>query len=225
MMTGNHQVSHVYGIIGLGRFGSALAENLAANGCEVLAIDSSETKIRNIQDKVSQALVAQELDKQTLMEAGIQNCGTVIVCIGENVEGSILTTLNVIEMEVPRVIAKAVSVEHGRVLQKLGAEVVYPERDRAIRLASALIRPRALDYIDLSVEYSICEVRLSAKLDNKTILEADLRRNFGLNIVAIVRGQETIVEISPDLRLKKDDYLAVVGTKESMTKFEKFIAS
>lgn len=224
-MTGNHQVSHVFGIIGLGRFGTALAETLAENGQEVLALDNSESKVRDIQDKVQQALVAPILDKVTLKEAGIQNCGTVIVCIGENVEASILTTLNVIELEVPRVIAKAVSAEHGRVLQKIGAEVVYPERDRAVRLASALTRPRALDYIDLSVEYAICEVRLSAKLDGKTILEADLRHRFGLNAVAIVRGQETIVEISPDLRLMKDDYLAVVGSKDNVMKFEKFVAS
>ena len=88
-MTGNHQVSHVFGIIGLGRFGTALAETLAENGQEVLALDNCENKVRDIQDKVQQALVAPILDKATLKEAGIQNCGTVIVCIGENVEASI----------------------------------------------------------------------------------------------------------------------------------------
>lgn len=224
MMSAN-QVSHVFGVIGLGRFGTALAESLAASGEEVLALDNSESKVRQIQDKVQQAMVAPTLDKVTLQEAGIQNCGTVIVCIGENVEASILTTLNAIELEVPRVIAKAISAEHGRVLQKIGAEVVYPERERAIRLASTLTRPRVLDYIDLSVEYAISEVLLNAKLDGKTILESELRHRFGLNVVAIVRGVETIVEISPELRLKKNDSLAVVGKKENVMRFEKFLVS
>ena len=114
-----------FGVIGLGRFGFSLAETLADNGKEVLVLDNNESKVRQIQDKVQQAFVITQPDKSTLEEAGIQNCGTVIVCIGEHVEASILTTLNVIELGVPRVIAKAISAEHGRVLQKIGAEVVY----------------------------------------------------------------------------------------------------
>ncbi|NMD42301.1 MAG: TrkA family potassium uptake protein, partial [Firmicutes bacterium] len=102
-----------FGVIGLGRFGMALAEKLAENGKEVLALDTNENKVRLIQDMVQQAFVISQLDKATLAEAGIQNCGTVIICIGEQVEASILTTLNVIEMGVPRVIAKANSAEHG----------------------------------------------------------------------------------------------------------------
>lgn len=106
-----------FGVIGLGRFGMALAEKLAENGKEVLALDTNENKVRLIQDMVQQAFVISQLDKATLAEAGIQNCGTVIICIGEQVEASILTTLNVIEMGVPRVIAKANSAEHSNTCQ------------------------------------------------------------------------------------------------------------
>lgn len=107
-----------FGVIGLGRFGFALAETLADMGKDVLVLDSNEDKINQIQDKVGNALVTPHLDKATLKEAGIQNCETVIVCIGEQIEISILTTLNVIELGVPRVISKAISAEHGKILKK-----------------------------------------------------------------------------------------------------------
>ena len=216
----DYKASIAFGVIGLGRFGFALAETLAENGHEVLVLDNCESKIRQIQDKVQQAFVVPQLDKAALEEAGIQNCGTVIVCISEQIEVSILTALNVIELGVPRVLAKAISAEHGRVLQKIGAEVVYPERDRGIRLANSLTAPRALDFIDLSSEYSISELRLTDKFSGKSILELDFRKRFGLNIIAIVRENETIVEITPDLKLHTNDLIAVVGENKSILKFE-----
>lgn len=220
-----YKSSIAFGVIGLGRFGYALAKTLSDNGKEVLVLDNNESKVKQIQDKVQQAFVIDQLDKSTLEEAGIQNCGTVIVCIGEHIEASILTTLNVIELGVPRVIAKAISAEHGRVLQKIGAEVVYPERERAIRLANSLTTPRVLDYIDLSNQYSISEIRLTEKLHGKTIFELNFRKKFGLNIIAIVRGNETIIEITPDLQLTTNDWVAVVGTKDSIIKFERYLTS
>lgn len=220
-----YKASIDFGIIGLGRFGFSLAETLAGTGQEILVLDNNENKIKQIQDRVQQAFVAQQLDKPTLEEAGIQNCGTVIVCIGEAVETSILTTLNVIEMGVPRVVAKAMSAEHGRVLQKIGAEVVYPEIDQAVRLANMLTKHRVLDFIDLSRQYAISEIKLTDKLHGKTISEIDLRRRYGLNIIAIVRKQETIIEITPEQKLSANDSIAVVGTKEQIRKFEMFIYS
>lgn len=219
------RLSNIYGVIGLGLFGTSLAETLAENGQEVIVLDNNESKINQIQDKVTQAFVVPNLDKTSLREAGIHHCGTVIVCIGEHIESSILTTLNVIELDVPRVIAKAISTEHGRVLQKIGAEVIYPERERAARLANSLTRPRALDYLDLSNEYAISEFRLSSKLSGKSIMEINMRIKYGLNIIAVVRGEETIVEIRPDLILKTDDLLAVIGKKENVLRFEKYEAS
>lgn len=224
-MSNNYKASISFGVIGLGRFGFALAETLAENGQEVLVLDNNECKVKQILDKVPQAFVVSQLDKTTLEEAGIQNCGTVIVCIGEQVEASILTALNVIELGVPRVIAKAISAEHGRVLQKIGAEVVYPERDRAVRLANMLTKPRAMEYIDLSSEYAISELKLTEGLNGKTLLELDFRRRFGLNVIAIVRGNRTIVEITPDLKLSTNDLIAIVGKKEKIAEFERLFTS
>lgn len=219
-----YKSSIAFGIIGLGRFGTALAQTLAESGQEVLVLDNSEAKVKMIQETVAQAFVAPHLDKATLEEAGIQNCDTVIVCIGEQIEASILTALNVIELGVPRVIAKAISAEHGKVLQKIGAEVVYPEKDRAIRLANALTTNRALDYIDLSSTYAISEIRLSDRLDGQTIVGVNFRKRFGLNVIAIVRDGDTIVEVTPDLVLSKHDLVVVVGKKDNISKFEKLLS-
>lgn len=216
----DYKASIAFGVIGLGRFGFALAQTLAESGKEVLVLDINESKIKQIQDKVQQAFVVSQLDKATLEEAGIQNCATVIVCIGEHVEASILTTLNVIELGVPRVISKAISAEHGRVLQKIGAEVVYPEKDRAIRLANSLSRLGAMDFLDLSSEYVISEIRLNDKLQGKTIRELDFRKEFNLNIIAIIRENETVAEIQPDFKLNASDVMVVIGKKDNVTKLE-----
>lgn len=219
-----HKPSIPFGIIGLGRFGYALAETLAHSGKEVLVLDNNENKIRQIQEHVGQAFVTPLLDKATLEESGIQNCETVVVCIGEQIEASILTALNVIELGVPRVIAKAISAEHGRVLQKIGAEVVYPEKDMAIRLASKLTTSRALDYIELSENFSISEMKLTAKFDGVTIMEANLRKAFGLNIIAIIKDGKTAVDITPDIVLSESDLIVVVGRKENISGFEKVLS-
>lgn len=218
-----YKASIDFGVIGLGRFGMALAERLAENGKEVLVLDTNESKVRLIQDKVQQAFVISQLNKTTLAEAGIHNCGTVIVCIGEQVEASILTTLNVIEMGVPRVIAKANNADHGKVLQKIGAEVVYPERDRAIRLAASLSMIGSLDAINLPRECMISEFRLGDKHHRETIAKLDLRRRFDLNIIAIVRGSETIVEIKPGFELNADDLIIVIGRNENIAKLQHFL--
>lgn len=147
-----------YGVIGLGRFGYALAETLAKSGTEVLVLDSNEEKIREIQGIVEQAFVVPHMTKAALEETGIQNCKTVIVCIGETIEVSILVTLNVIELGVERVISKAISADHGKVLNRIGAEVVFPEKDRAVRLAKTLITSKIVDYLEISDEFEISEL-------------------------------------------------------------------
>ena len=123
-----------YGVIGLGRFGEALAIMLAQSGKEVIVVDRDESKIKEMRQYTECAFVTENLSAETLKEIGIQNCDVVIICIGEKADVSILITMSVIEMGVPRVIAKAFSPEQGAVLEKIGAEVVYPERDMALRL-------------------------------------------------------------------------------------------
>lgn len=205
-----------YGVIGLGRFGYALATELAGSGAELLVIDKDEDKVREIREYTENAVVVNTLDKKTLTETGIQNCDVAIVCIGENMESSILTTLNLVAIGIPLVIAKATSAEHGEILEKLGAEVVYPERDMAIRLASRLETTRVLDFMQLSERITISKLIIPNQFIGKSILEINLRSRFGLNIIAIENDGTVIENIKPDYVFREHDTLFVSGSKEGL---------
>lgn len=213
------KVETAYGVIGLGRFGEALAIMLAQSGNEVIAVDKDEKKIREIRQYTDYAFVADNLSADTLREIGIQNCGVVIICIGEQVDVSILTTMSVIEMGVPRVIAKALSTEQGAVLEKIGAEVVYPERDMALRLGNKLLSNNFLDYVSLCNQVEIRQIQVSEKLVGKSIEETEIRKKYRLNIIAIETGNETNIEVMPDYRLCKDDIIVVIGKTDNITAF------
>ena len=212
-----------YGIIGLGRFGFNLAISLDNAGKEVMVIDNDENKIRQIKHLVDEAFIVKNLDKEILEETGIQNCNTVIVGISKELDISILTVLNIINMKVPRVIAKATTDEHGTILEKLGAEVIYPERDMAIKLSNKLIRSKSLEFIKLAGDMTIAEFKLPEYLINKTIEKCDLRKDFGLSIIAIENKKCTYTEVDPKYLLNEDDILVLVGSNKNINKFEKFI--
>ncbi|MBM6860597.1 TrkA family potassium uptake protein [Clostridium saudiense] len=212
-----------YGIIGIGRFGFALAKSLIEAGKEVIVLDCDESKIKHIRSLTENAFVVNNLDKETLQETGIQNCKTVFVCIGEKIDISILTTLNVINLGVPRVISKAMTYEQGCVLEKIGAKVVYPESDMATRIANRLLNEEALEFIELNNDIHIEKVKITSKLDGKTIIQSKIRDNFNLNIIALERGTNTIIEIDPSHILKEDDLIVLIGKKNNIRKFEDFL--
>jgi len=208
----------IYGIIGLGRFGRALALELVAAGADILVIDRDEEKVREMRDYTENAFVVRGLDKKTLAETGIQNCDVAIVCIGEKLDISILTTLNLVSLGVPTVISKASSVEHGEILSKLGAEVVYPERDMAIRLAHRLETSKMLDFVQLSEKLNISKLIIPNKIVGKTVLAVNLRREFGVNIIAI-ENEGTLCElVSPDYTFREGDILFLAGNKNGLNR-------
>ena len=209
-----------YGVIGLGRFGTALAIALAQAGKELIAVDRNEKKIKSIRRYTDYAFVADNLGMETLKEIGIQNCDVAIICIGEKVDISILTTMSVIELGVPHVIAKATSEEQGAVLKKLGAEVVYPERDMALRLGKKLVSDNFLDFVSLSNSVEIRQIPVGKKLIRKSVQESEIRRKYKLNIIAIENGEQTNIEIMPDYHFKSGDVIVVIGKTENMDKFE-----
>ena len=221
----NRKPAIEYGIIGLGRFGTALASALVEAGKEIMVIDNNESKIKHIRHLTDNAFIVNELTRENLEEAGIQNCGTVIVCIGEKIDVSILTTLNVVSMGVPRVIAKAISTEQGMVLEKIGAEVIYPEQDIAIRLAHRLVSSRVMEYIALNDDISITELKLTSKLAGRTVLQADIRKKFNLNIIAIEHDENVITEIAPDFVLNENDIIVVIGKTKNINRFEDYLLS
>jgi K+ transport systems, NAD-binding component len=206
----------IFGIIGLGRFGSALAIELASAGTDLLVIDRDEEKVRELRDYTENAYVVKNLDKKALTETGVQNCDVAVVCIGEHMDTSILTTLNLVSLGIPTVIAKATSIEHGEILEKLGAEVVYPERDMAIRLAHRLEASKMLDYIQLSEKLNISKLIIPDRIVGKTVLSVNLRGEFGINIIAIENNGNLIETINPDYVFRKGDIMFISGSKDSL---------
>ena len=208
----------IYGIIGLGRFGLALAEELHAAGADMIIIDHDEEKIAMARDLTENAFIVRGLDKKTLLETGMQNCDVAVVCIGSQIDTSILTSLNLVSIGVPKVIAKATSIEHGEILKKLGAEVVYPERDMGIRLAHRLETSQTLDYVQLSEKVNISKILVPAAAIGKTVVEVNLRREFGLNIIAVENGGEVVNAIGPGYVFRENDILYLAGSRDSFLK-------
>lgn len=216
--------SDVFGVIGLGRFGAALAIKLAEAGKEVIVVDNNENKVKELRSYTDYAYVAEELNKEVLEQMGIQNCDTVIVCIGEAIDTSILVTLNVVNMGVKRVIAKAISKDQGEVLRKLGAEVVYPERDMALRVAKKLITSSVMDYISLEDDVEISEIRVTEKLAGKSVVNAKIRERYSLNIIALVHNGSTNIEFGPQEVFSLGDGIVVIGKAQNVRRFEESVA-
>ncbi len=216
MFNKNKGNENIYGIIGLGRFGYALATELAQAGAELVVLDRDEEKIREMREYTENAYVVKNLEKKTLLEAGIQNCDVAIICISEQLDTSILTTLNLVSLGIPTVMAKAASHEHGEILEKLGARVVYPERDMAIRLANRLEASKLLDYVQLSEKLNISKLLIPEKMIGKTVIEVNLRKEFGTNIIAVENDGNLVETVTPDYEFKKGDILFVSGSKSGL---------
>ena len=212
-----------FGVIGLGRFGSALVECLASSGKEVIAVDKDEAKVKEARRFTDYAMVVEALDRESLEEAGMQNCDTVVICIGEQVDVSILATMTALKMNVPHVIAKANSLIHGEVLKQLGARVVYPERDMAVRLGKGLIYNSFLDSVTLEGDVEVRRIQATDRLIGLTVREADTRRKYNLNIIAIEHCHRTDVEFPPDYRFQEGDVVCVIGQTGNIEKFENAI--
>ena len=213
---------NTYGIVGLGRFGYALAMELAASDADILVLDKDEEKVREMREYTESAYVMKTLDKKSLAETGIQNCDVAVVCSGEHMDTSILTTLNLVSLGIPVVIAKATSLEHGQILEKLGAEVVYPEHDMAVRLAHRLETSKMLDFVQLSEQVNISKFLNPDKIAGKTVLEVDLRGKFGLNIIAIENSGTVIDTVSPDYEFRKGDILFVAGSNAGLNRLSEW---
>ncbi|MDT2756602.1 TrkA family potassium uptake protein [Enterococcus asini] len=208
-----------YAIIGLGRFGGSICRTLIESGQEVLAIDNNEDRVNEYMNIATHAVVGNAQDEMTLKSLGIRNFDHVIVAIGEDIQASILVTLMVKEMGVPDVLAKAQNEYHARVLEKIGADrVVHPERDMGVRIAHNLVSKNILDYVELSDDYSMAEIRVSnPRFFDKTLLELNFRQRFNLTVVAIRRSSGPVV-VSPtaDEIVRKNDNLLVIGTTEDV---------
>jgi trk system potassium uptake protein TrkA len=205
----------------LGKFGTALAIQLVQAGKDVVVLEKDESKLDSVKSMIEHVYPVDQITEDILIDSGISHCGTVIVCIGD-IESNILVTLNLLELGIPRVISKASSDDHGRVLKKIGAEVVFPETEMGVRLAKSLVSLRTLEFLELDDDISISEIRLSQHFHEKTIEQVNIRKRFKLNIIAITHDDKTEVDITPNTILYQDDEIVVVGRNEDLHKFQEY---
>jgi trk system potassium uptake protein len=215
-----------YAVIGLGRFGTSICRTLRALGHDVLGVDRDLARVQDLRQIVTDAVQLDATDEAALRNIGINEYAAVVVAIGVDLESSILVTLVLKELGVPRVVAKAGTALQQRVLQKVGADVVvFPEEDAGYRVAHTLVYPAIHDFIDLGEDYLILEVEVRPAWVGKTLAELGLagqgsaapRRGYqGLQVQMIRRGRSLVCTPAPTERLQAGDELAVVGTHEDL---------
>lgn len=209
-------------VIGLGRFGTAVAEELYTLGHEVLAIDSDESAAQAVAETVTHTIIADAKDEAVLSSVGVRNFDGAIVCMTD-IEDSMLVTLMLKELGARHVIAKARSKQHSKMLKLIGADrVIFPEHDMGCRLAQTISSRRALDFIELSPDYAIVELMLPQLWEGQTLAGVGVRQRFGVNVLG-VRRSGTEIHVSPpaDFVFAKDDILIVVGSNKEIQKLER----
>lgn len=211
-----------YAILGLGRFGMALAIELANKGVDFMVVDHDAEKIRYLRELTENAFIADVSDSVALKKIGVNNVDIAVVCISQ-IDLSILLALDLVSMGIPRVIAKAQSAKHGIILAKMGAEIVFPERDMALRLASRLENSKTLDYVRLSEQVNITKIRVTDRGKDKTLLDLKIRQKYGCNVIAVERKYQVSDVVDPNMVLKKNDIIYVTGSKEHLENLIKHI--
>lgn len=211
-----------FAVIGLGRFGGSICRELCLEGLQVLAIDRDEDRVYEFKNIATHAVIADATDEQTLKEIGIKSIDHVIVAIGDNIQASILTTVILTELGIKKITVKAQNDYHEKILNKIGADqVVHPERDMGRRIAHSIMSNNILDYLELSDEHSIVEVKVSRKMIGRDLKTLDIRANYGCNVIGIKRGNDMNVSPSADELLTEDDILIVIGADTDIDRFEK----
>lgn len=206
-------------LIGLGRFGRRVAEKLNDHGHEVLAVDSSEERVQAVLEYVTNAQIGDSTNYQFMHSLGVRNFDVCIVAIGDNFQSSLETTSLLSELGASKVIARASSDVHEKFLLKNGAdEVIYPEKQLADWAAIRYSSDHVFDYIDLDGDYAIFEISVPEKWVGKTVGKIDIRKKYGINILALTRNDILNPNITPDTVLTAEDNMLVLGTESVIQK-------
>jgi len=210
-------------VIGLGRFGAAIAQDLYEMGYEVLALDKNKELVDEISDCVTNAIAVDVTDEAALKSLGVRNFSVAIIAIGGDMETSILTTVILRDLGVPYIIAKAQSDIHAKVLKKIGADkVIFPEKDMAIRVAHNIVAGNVLDYIALSPNYRIVGINVPERWIGSSLVQLNLRAKHGINVIAVNHGEDDIT-VSPDASyvFKEGDVAVILGKDVNVDELNK----
>ena len=203
-------------VAGLGLFGTSVALTLQQMGYEVYTLDSEESLVQDLSTQLNYVVCGDASDKKTLQSLPLEDIDVAVVAIG-NVERNMMCTMLLKELGIKQVVAKAINNLHGAMLNKLGADkVVYAERDMGERVAHNLISAGVMDYIELSSEISVMSLAIPAEFVGKNLIEADLRRRYDVNVVAIKRDGRTIVNPKAQEVFQPEDEIIVLGTHEGV---------
>ena len=208
-------------VVGVGSFGFNVATELTELGHEVLVIDSSGKKIEQIKDKVTQAVTADVKNREALSKIVSNDVDAAIVSLGDSMEASALTVLYLKESGVKRIIVKAMNDDHGKLLESMGAtEIIYPEKDMAIKTALKLNSPNILEYFPFTSGIIIQEIAPPKKFISKSLKELDLINKYGIQVIAIKElvPEKVIFIPKADFIIKDSDILIMIGEKEQLAK-------
>ena len=210
-----------YAIFGLGRYGLSVARELVAGGADVLAIDSNESIVNSLSADIPLCKCADVTDPDVLRQLDIGNFDVVIVAIAGSLEATVMATMLCKEMGVETVIAKCSNEMHQKILSRVGADqVVFPEFESGTRLAKNLLSAGFVDLLDLARDVSMVEIRVQPEWVGKNLMELNLRRKFGINVVAIRLNGEVMINLDPEKPLSKEARLLVIGNPARMSKLK-----
>ncbi|OGF59731.1 MAG: potassium transporter TrkA [Candidatus Fischerbacteria bacterium RBG_13_37_8] len=210
-------------IAGLGTFGSEVAKHLFEAGHDIVGIDDDKQVVQELKNILTDAVVGDATDYQTLKEIGLEDVDIAIVSLGNKMEASILCVLHLKELKVNNIIAKAINVDHKKILEALGAnEIVFPEKDMAIRVARRIVSPNMIDYLPLTPEYSIVETAPLEEWVGHSLRELNIRKKYEINIIAIkqIVPEKFLAVPDPDYVIKESDALIILGREDSMVKLK-----
>jgi len=215
------KANKTYAVFGLGRYGTAVARELIDNGMEVIAVDTDEKTVNDMAAYLPVCKCADVTDAEVISRLGIGNIDTVIVCMASNLEASVMAITLCKEAGVKTVIAKCSNEMHQKILLRVGADsVVFPENESGIRLAKNLLSSGFIDMISLSKDVSIVEIDVKDEWCGKNLIELDLRKKYGFNIVAIKKGDNVSVNINPEQVLDAETTLIVIANTAKLGKLK-----
>ena len=215
--------SKQYAVLGLGIFGSTVATTLAEYGCEVIAVDQDESCVERVADEVTKAVVANVTDQEELRAIGIEDIDVAIVAIGTHLEEAVLATMNLKELGVPYVIAKAKNKQFMKILEKVGAnKVIRAEKDMGLKVAKSLLSKIIVDLVELDEDYSVVEIKAPLDWVGKNFIDLNIRRVYNMNIIGIKHGDEDhlSLDVAPEYVIQNGDHFLVIGKTKELERFD-----